>query len=100
MRSERVGLRVVPPERGGHTVEIGEQAALIHRDEIQLVAKLRHGAGGNHEARERRGKSVLLQEGVERLVLLRAERERGRLMDDARVERGRLEQAGEWLGAP
>src|SRR5207247_8067367 len=59
-----------------------------------------HGAGGNHEARERRGKSVLLQEGVERLVLLRAERERGRLMDDARVERWRLEQAGEWLGAP
>jgi hypothetical protein len=82
-------------ELSGQAVEVREQAPLVDAHEVELVAQAPHLRGRHHELGQRVGEAVLLEEAVGGLRLVRAEGEGRGLGDDAGVERGGFEQAGE-----
>ena len=67
-------------------VESGEEAALIHADEVELIPEPGNLGFRDHEPRERPTQSVLLEELVEPLPLVAADGERRRLYRNAGAE--------------
>ncbi len=79
-------LRVIPSQVSGDAVEIGEQAPLVHADQVELVPEAGSIALRDDELGEGRAQVVPLQELVERLPLVGAKGEGGRLGNDPRVQ--------------
>src|SRR5215203_1157525 len=88
---------VVPLHFSRDTIQIGEEAPLVHADQVELVAESRRLSGWNNKLRKGGAEAVSFQETIERYALVRAQGEGGGLGYDARIQRRWLEHAGERL---
>src|SRR5215203_3377572 len=89
---------VVPLHFSRDTIQIGEEAPLVHADQVELVAEARRLSCWNNKFCKGGAEAVSFQETVEWYALVRAQGEGGGLSHNARIQRRRLEHAGERLG--